>query len=133
LPLWRRNGTAARRGLLIAQESLALQDSGSSVDPLSPRREPPRADQVRKNGAPPHALQRTVDPRTISNFRNVAGLPVQNTGRFLSEGVLWNADGVLIRPALPLKGNVGGIPEFVIPNPAAQVRLKNVQGLNPEF
>jgi uncharacterized protein RhaS with RHS repeats len=39
----------------------------------------------------------TVDPGTISNFRDVAGLPSQNSGRFFSIGILNNAEGVLSR------------------------------------
>jgi hypothetical protein len=30
----------------------------------------------------------TVDPRTVENYRSVAGLPNENTGRFVSEGIL---------------------------------------------
>ncbi|MGC2579249.1 MAG: RHS repeat-associated core domain-containing protein, partial [Terrimicrobiaceae bacterium] len=44
----------------------------------------------------------TVDPRTVSNFRKAAGLPTQNSGRFVSEGVLQNTQGVATRGALPL-------------------------------
>jgi hypothetical protein len=75
----------------------------------------------------------TVDPRTVPNFRNAAGLPAQNSGRFVTEGILENTQGVTTRGALPLHGNAGGLPEVVIPNPATQVRPVNVQGLNPEF
>jgi RHS repeat-associated protein len=75
----------------------------------------------------------TVDPRTVPNFRNAAGLPTQNSGRFVTEGVLQNTQGVTTRRALPLHGNAGGLPEVVIPNPASQVRPLNVQGLNPRF
>ncbi|KAF0163896.1 MAG: RHS repeat-associated core domain-containing protein [Rhodocyclaceae bacterium] len=75
----------------------------------------------------------TVDPRTISDYRNAAGLPNQNTGRFLSEGILENTTGIKLKSADPLHGNVGGLPEIVIPNPAQQIRMQNVQGLNPQF
>lgn len=75
----------------------------------------------------------TVDPRTVPNYRDAAGLPAQNSGRFISEGVLQNTQGVTTRGALPLHGNAGGLPEVVVPNPASQIRLDNVQGLNPEF
>ena len=75
----------------------------------------------------------TVDPRTVPNYRNAAGLPTQNTGRFVSEGVLLNTRGVTTRAAKNLHGNAGGLPELVIPNSASQVRLTNVQGLNPPF
>jgi RHS repeat-associated protein len=75
----------------------------------------------------------TVDPRTVENYRDVAGLPDQNTGRFVSEGILQDTTGVSVKTADPLHGNAGGLPEVVIPNPAQQVNLLNVQGLNPEF
>ncbi len=75
----------------------------------------------------------TIDPRAVSGYRNVAGLPVQNTGRFLSEGILNDTKGVSIRSALPLNGNTGGIPELLVPNPAGQINLRNVQGLNPQL
>jgi hypothetical protein len=35
----------------------------------------------------------TVDPRTVPDYRDAAGLPDQNTGRFLSEGVLRRGSG----------------------------------------
>lgn len=75
----------------------------------------------------------TVDPRTVGNYRNAAGLPSQNSGRFLSEGSLRNTQGVTTRGALPLNGNAGGLREVIVPNPASQIQLRNVQGLNPPF
>lgn len=75
----------------------------------------------------------TVDPRTVPGYRNAAGLPNQNTGRFLSEGVIQDTTGIRFKAADPLHGNTGGLPEVVIPNPAQQIRLQNVQGLNPQF
>jgi RHS repeat-associated protein len=75
----------------------------------------------------------TVDPRTVPDYRNVAGLPNENTGRFVTEGILKDAKGVTLKSADPLHGNVGGLPEVVVPNPQGQITIKNVQGLNPEF
>lgn len=75
----------------------------------------------------------TVDPRTVPNYRNAAGLPKQNTGRFLSEGTLTDTSGVSLKSADPLHGNAGGLSEVVVPNPGSQIKLQNVQGLNPEF
>jgi RHS repeat-associated protein len=72
----------------------------------------------------------TVDPRSVSNYSNAAGLPRQNTARFLSEGTLQTTNGVRTRASLPLRGNAGGLPEVVIPNPSQQIKLQNVQGLN---
>jgi hypothetical protein len=73
----------------------------------------------------------TVDPRTVPNYRDAAGLPTQNTGRFVSEGVIKDGTGVQTRGALPLHGNQGGLPEVIIPNPATQVELHGVSGVNP--
>jgi RHS repeat-associated protein len=75
----------------------------------------------------------TVDPRTVENFRDAAGLPNQNSGRFVSEGILRDPTGVQFKAADPLHGNRGGLPEVVVPNPAGQIDLTNVQGLNPEL
>ncbi len=75
----------------------------------------------------------TVDPRTVPGYRGAAGLPNQNTGRYISEGVLQDTRGITLKPADPLHGNAGGLPEVVIPNPQNQIWLQNVQGLNPEF
>ena len=75
----------------------------------------------------------TVDPRTVPEYRNAAGLPNQNKGRFLSEGTLEDTLGVKLKSADPLHGNTGGLPEVVVPNPEAQIKLQNVQGLNPQF
>jgi RHS repeat-associated protein len=74
-----------------------------------------------------------VDPRTIPDYRNVAGLPDQNTGQFLSEGVLTDPAGVTVKLADPLHGNIGGLVEVVVPNPPAQIGVTNVVGLNPPF
>lgn len=75
------------------------------------------------------------DPSLVENFRNSAALPNVNTGRFVSEGILRDATGVTIRPggALPLDGNVGGLDEILVPDPAAQIDLVSVKGVNPHF
>ncbi len=77
----------------------------------------------------------TADPRTVSNFRDVAGLPsggasgATNTAEFLIQGKVNPADIIKSRPALPLDGNRGGLPEFIIdPN---NVRLNNFSVLKP--
>lgn len=69
------------------------------------------------------------DPRTVSNFRDVAGLPsgggrATNTARFMVEGVVNPEDVIKIRSALALDGNKGGLPELIIdPN---KVKVKGV-------
>jgi hypothetical protein len=62
----------------------------------------------------------TKDPRTISNFRDAAGLPsggssgATNTADFLITGRTNSADVIKTRSALPLDGNKGGLPELII-------------------
>ena len=75
----------------------------------------------------------TVNPRTVGNYRDSAGLPKQNTGRFVSEGRLISRRGVIEKKADPLAGNKGGLKELVVPDPQGQVRLTRVSGVNPPF
>ncbi len=74
-----------------------------------------------------------VDPRTVANYRDSAGLPDKNAGRFLSIGRLRGVKGVERTPggAAPLGNNAGGIDELLVPYPTLQVRLEQVIGLNP--
>lgn len=73
----------------------------------------------------------TVDPGTVENYRDSAGLPNRNSGRFVSEGILMSTDGVRERTALAYDGNRGGLPELIIPG--GQVHLTRVSGANPSF
>jgi len=77
----------------------------------------------------------TTDPSTVSDFRSAAGLPEANSGRFVSEGILTDTNGVTFTPggAASGAGGPGGLPEVVIPDPANQVQLTNVSGANPPF
>jgi RHS repeat-associated protein len=74
-----------------------------------------------------------VDPSTIANFRDAAGLPSANTGQFVSVGRLVSTEGVQARAALSLEGNVGGLDELLIPNAESQIELQFVGGANPGF
>src|SRR6185437_10896478 len=65
-----------------------------------------------------------VDPGTVSDFRNAAGLPNRNNGTWTSVGTLTDTAGVSSRSALPLDGNQGGLPEYLIPNPQTQIEPK---------
>jgi RHS repeat-associated protein len=77
----------------------------------------------------------TVDPRTVSDFRNGAGLPsggasgATNTADFLIQGKVNPADIIKSRSALPLDGNAGGLPELIID--PKNVRLNDFSVLNP--
>ncbi len=77
----------------------------------------------------------TTDPRTVSNFRDVAGLPsggtsgATNTADFLIQGKVSPANIIKSRPALPLDGNRGGLPEHIID--PKKVRLNDFSVLKP--
>jgi RHS repeat-associated protein len=76
----------------------------------------------------------TVNPGTVTNFREAAGLFPGNTGRFVIEGKLMNTEGVLFRGALPGPGGVGGgLSEVLVPNAGRQICIVCVSGVNPPF
>ena len=75
----------------------------------------------------------TSDPWFTLAYRDSAGLPAANSGRFLSEGVLRDSAGVQFKWADPLDGNRGGLPEVIVPDPQTQIYLQHVQGINPEY
>ncbi|MBZ2190605.1 RHS repeat-associated core domain-containing protein, partial [Alcanivorax sp. JB21] len=62
----------------------------------------------------------TTDPRTVTDFRDAAGLPSggasgsTNTADFLIKGKANSADIIKSRSALPLDGNEGGLIELII-------------------
>ena len=62
----------------------------------------------------------TVDPRTVKNFRDAAGLPsggtsgATNTADFLIKGQARKSDVIKFKSADPLDGNKGGLPELII-------------------
>ena len=71
----------------------------------------------------------------MGSYRDAAGLPDANPGRFLTVGKLLSTDGVGVTPggAAPFNGNIGGIDEIKVPNPTLQVEILEILGLNPEF
>jgi RHS repeat-associated protein len=74
----------------------------------------------------------TVDPGTVTNFREAAGLYPTNTGQFVVQGKLMSTEGVLLKRADPGPGGIGGgISEVVVPNAAGQVCILCVSGVNP--
>jgi len=75
----------------------------------------------------------TVDPSTIANYRDFAGLPDLNTGRFISVGQITDPSGISMRAALALDGNAGGLSELLIPDPFMQIELNGVYGINPKY
>jgi hypothetical protein len=63
----------------------------------------------------------SVNPESVANFRDAAGLPDVNTGAWTSVGTLTDNTGITTRSALPLDGNQGGLPEILVPNPQTQI------------
>ena len=73
----------------------------------------------------PERIEDMADPR------DHLGLPDVNGGRFVIHGELVDVKDVLVRHALPLDGTRGGAVEYLIPDPAGQVRVIVVEGVNP--
>ena len=77
----------------------------------------------------------TVDPRTVTNFRNVAGLPsggasgATNTADFMIQGKAGVRDVIKFKSADPLDGNIGGLPELIID--PKNVRLNDFSVIKP--
>ncbi|MES2269237.1 MAG: RHS repeat-associated core domain-containing protein [Bacteroidota bacterium] len=77
------------------------------------------------------------NPLSVSNFRDAAGLPsggasgMNNTGRFVVEGIVKKADIIRTQMATALDGNAGGLTEHIID--PAKVIIKRVSGVNPQF
>lgn len=79
-----------------------------------------------------------LDPRTVHDYRKVAGLPSdivnglpRNSGQMLAIGELVDTASMEVGPAKPLHGNPGGLVEYFIPDPQRQVRVTGVLALSP--
>jgi len=70
-----------------------------------------------------------IDPRTLANYRNVAGLPSTNTAEFIIEGTVKRSDIILTRGALRIGENQGGLLEHVID--PKNVTIKSINPFNP--
>ena len=71
------------------------------------------------------------NPLESGDFRRDAGLPDENPGRFYVEGILRNPSHVYdVRPALPLDGQPGGWPEYLIRDADQAVEVRDVGGVN---
>jgi RHS repeat-associated protein len=73
----------------------------------------------------------SVDPTTVSNYANAAGLPPGNTGQFIVQGVLNDMTGVEVSEAPGIGTNLGGLRQVFVPRPACQITVICVGGLNP--
>ncbi len=78
-----------------------------------------------------------IDPRTVKNYRDVAGLPtrseIRNTGRYIVQGILTDDTGVIRKMADPLDENIGGLPEYLVPDPKKQIQIISVKRLTPQL
>jgi RHS repeat-associated protein len=78
-----------------------------------------------------------VNPASVENFRDAAGLPSGgesgkiNTGQFITKGTVAKGDIIKQKPATPLDGNKGGLPEFII-NPS-NVNFKTTTPAKPKL
>ena len=70
-----------------------------------------------------------IDPRSVSNYRQVAGLPNSNSGEFLAIGCITEDTEVIRGSAASFDGNIGGLLEYQIPN--RDVIIQSTQKLNP--
>jgi hypothetical protein len=76
----------------------------------------------------------TVNPATVANYRQTAGLFPGNSGQFVLEGTLRNTEGVIFTEAAPGPGGIGGgLPEVFVPNPKTQISILRISGANPDF
>ena len=73
-----------------------------------------------------------INPASVNNYREAAGLPNVNSGRFLIEGTVKESNILLKRSALEADGNAGGIMEYIIKNPS-KIKVTKVSGVNPKF
>jgi RHS repeat-associated protein len=77
----------------------------------------------------------TVNPTSVKDFRNLAGLPsggasgAMNTADFMLKGKVDVNNIIQSRSALPLDGQIGGLPELIID--PKNVRLINFKVLKP--
>ena len=96
--------------------------------------DPANPDSVPKQSGPWGKAWTRVDPRTVNNYRNAAGLPDNaNLGRFVSEGRLLDTTGVTSRQALRIGSNAGGLDEVQVRDPINQIALDRVSGVNPNY
>lgn len=77
-----------------------------------------------------HSWTRT-NPLSTDNYRNAAGLPPGNTGRYMTRGRLINMGNVFSRDALPIGKNLGGLDELLVPNVKEQIIIETTKRLRP--
>jgi len=134
---------AARAAADEASEQLGRQGARQAAQPRAGQKiyrvyggDPQEADlwMAKKYSGPFGQSWTPIDPTTIPNYRQVAGLPDLNKGRFLIVAELLDPTGVKVQPACPYGRWRGGLVEYVLPQPVeARIRVLEVIGLNPPF
>jgi hypothetical protein len=75
-----------------------------------------------------------VNPASVANYRQAAGLYPGNSGQFVLQGTLKNTQDVIFSRAATGPGGVGGgLPQAFVPSPQTQINILRVSGANPEF
>ena len=72
-----------------------------------------------------------INPMTIVDYANQAGLPPQNFGQYMSVGTIYSMEDISIVSASPIGQNLGGLLEYVINNPQVQVIIQETQYVIP--
>ena len=74
-----------------------------------------------------------INPNSVNNYRNTAGLPPENAGRFVIEATTHNSN-IRVTPggAIRIGNNAGGLTEYKLIDPT-KITIKRVSGVNPEF
>ena len=73
-----------------------------------------------------------VDISELTDARKALGLPRESPARFFIEAWVVDPSGMRVKLADPLHSNPGGTPEVVVPDPARQLEITRVEGVNPE-
>ena len=124
-------GTAYSVGTVVGITSTSVTVAGAGRSAIRSIR-PQTVYRVFGGGSSGYGRSWTpVNPNSVRNFRNAAGLPNQNTGQFVARGTVRPSNIQVRKPADPLNGNAGGLPEYIIdPN---KVKINNISGVNPPF
>jgi hypothetical protein len=129
-------GKALGKGIDALRGTDAVSDAAKGATNLTEGTKVYRVfgDEATPFGNPAGGSFTTVNPATVDNFRDAAGLYPGNTGRFVMEAEITNTSGVSARASRPGPGEVGGgLPEVIIPNAETHVNVLRVSGVNPEF
>jgi hypothetical protein len=111
---------------LIAADAIAtsVPDERTNEEPME------NVFRVFGGGSPQAGFSWTpVDPRTVPDYANQAGLPPENSQEFLVQGQVRPSDIIERLPAVPIPPNMGGLIEYRI-NPA-NVRNQAVSPFKP--